>query len=114
MQGRIVDVIWNISRSVYVKQGVKQSQQSLYEGRYPGGCGTYVVGGDYESAVCLKIYVYDINRCIYVDVKELLLSLNGRKRISKALVQQFREKNVGRKINVNPLNAEEIDFIIGG
>lgn len=112
MRGRIVDVIWNVERAVCIKQGVKQREQYMYEGRYPGGCGTYVVGGDYESSVNLKIYVYDINRCIFVDVKELLLSFNGRKRISKSLVQQFKEKNVGRKVNVNPLNVEQMDFVI--
>ena len=110
MKGRIVDVVWNVDRCVYLRQGVKQSQQHMYEGRYPGGCGTYVIGGEYESSVDLKIFVYDLNRCIYIDVKDLLLVTNGRQRISRALVQRFKEKNVGRKVEVNPLNMEEIDF----
>lgn len=114
MRGRIVDIIWNVDRCVYIKQGVKQSQQHMYDGRYPGGCGTYVVGGEYESSVDLKIYVYDLNRCIYVDVKDLLLSINGRQRISNTLVQKFKERNVGRKVDVAPLNTEEIDFFVIG
>lgn len=112
MKGRIVDVTWSVDRIVYIKQGVKQHQQYLYEGRYPGGCGTYVVGGEYESSIELKIFVYDLNRCIYVDVKELLLEKNNRKRLSKVLVQTFREQNVGRKITVNPVHLEEIDFVV--
>ncbi len=114
MRGRIVDVVWNVDRCVCIKQGVKQSEKHMYEGVYSGGCGTYVVGGEYESSVELKIFVYDINRCIYIDVKDLLLSINGRKRISKSLVRQFKEQNVGRKVTVNPLNTKEINFVVRG
>ena len=64
MRGRIVDIIWDVERYVHITQGVKQSQQYKFEGRYPGGCGTYVVGGEYESSVELKIFGYDLNRCI--------------------------------------------------
>jgi len=110
MQGRIVDIVWNVDRCVYIKQGVKQSQQPLYEGRYPGGCGTYVVGGECESSVELKIFVYDLNCCIYVDVRDLLLAKNGRKRVSNSLVQQFKEQNVGIKLTVSPLEMEKINF----
>lgn len=45
-KGRIVEIEKHQNRGVYIKQGVKGSEQYTYN-NYPGGNGTYVTGGEY-------------------------------------------------------------------
>ena len=51
MKGRIVDIRFDTTNTIYLKQGVKGKDQYRYDRRYPGGNGTYVVGGDYSSFI---------------------------------------------------------------
>ncbi len=44
-KGRIVEIEKHQNRGVYIKRGVKGSEQYKYS-NYPGGNGTYVTGGD--------------------------------------------------------------------
>ena len=99
MKGRIVEINWDVEHIAYVMQGVKAKDQYKYAG-FKGGNGSYVVGGEYNSNVKLKVFVYNLGYCISIDVTRQLLSANGRKRISRQLVETFKAKNVGRKIEL--------------
>ena len=100
MKGRIVSVDFNVTRAVYLQQGIKKGKQNKYEGSYPGGNGTYVVGGEYASSIDLKVFVYDLGRCVTFDIKDFVLEINNRKRVSEQMVNTIRVNNVGKKITV--------------
>ena len=70
MKGRIVDVEFKAVNAVYLMQGIKRKDQWKYDGYLPGGNGTYVTGGEYSSSIIFKIYVYDLEHCISIDVKD--------------------------------------------
>ncbi|MBQ9143210.1 MAG: hypothetical protein IJX63_15695 [Lachnospiraceae bacterium] len=101
MKGRIVAVDFNVCRSVYLMQGIKKHSQKKYDGYYPGGNGTYVTGGDYDSSIDVKVFLYDLGRCITFDVKDYVLELNKRKRVSEQMVNKLQKNNVGKKIDVD-------------
>ena len=98
-------------------KGVKSKDQYKYAG-FKGGNGSYVVGGEYNSNVNLKVFVYDLGHCINIDVTRQLLSANGRKCISRQLVETFKTRNVGKKIellvgsNSYYLPDSEIDYVL--
>lgn len=96
-KGRIVEIEKYQARATYIKQGVKGPDQYKYR-NYPGGNGTYVTGGEYLGTVLnVKVFVYDLDRCIKVDIYEEVLRFTGKKRISAQLMEQI-ESNRGRKI----------------
>lgn len=101
MKGRIVDISFDTMNTVYLKQGVKGGEQYRYDGRFPGGNGTYVVGGEYDSFIWLKVFVYTLNRCIKVNIKDTVLKVNKRKRVSGQMINTLAANNVGRKIKLD-------------
>lgn len=106
MKGRIVDIKFDTMNTVYLKQGVKGRNQYRYDGRYPGGNGTYVMGGDYDSYIWLKVFVYALDRCVMVDIKNTVLELNNRKRVSSQMINTLVENNVGKKIKLDIVGGE--------
>lgn len=76
------------SRGVYFKQGVKGPDQYKYDS-YPGGNGTYIIGVEYYGTVLnVKIFVYDIERCVTFDVYDDILAIAGRKKYQQNYFQQ--------------------------
>lgn len=106
MKGRIVDISYDTMNTVYLKQGVKGRDQYRYDGRYPGGHGTYVVGGEYDSFIWLKIFVYSMERCVTVDIKDTVLKVNNRKRVSNQMIKTLVKNNVGKKIKLEVIDNE--------
>lgn len=100
MKGRIVDVEFKAVNAVYLMQGIKRKDQWKYDGHLPGGNGTYVTGGEYSSSIIFKIYVYDLEHCISIDVKDEVLRLNRRKRVSDLMIHQLQINNKGKKIRL--------------
>ncbi len=117
MKGRIVDLFWDAQTCVYVTQGVKQKDQYKYAS-CPGGFGSYVTGGEYDSYVYVRVYVYDLERCVEFEIKDSLLNLNHRARISNQLVAQVKQKNVGKKISLMKCDTQlgidltQLDLIV--
>lgn len=98
-KGRIVNIEKYQNRAVYLKQGVKGSDQYKYD-NYPGGNGTYVIGGEYYGTVLdVKIFVYDIEKCITFDVYNDILAITGKKKISAKLLLTI-ESHEGDKVDV--------------
>lgn len=106
MKGRIVEISFDSLNTVYVKHGVKGGEQYRYDGRYPGGNGTYVMGGEYESYIWLKVYVYEFKRCYCFDIKDMVLELNNRKKVSSKMMNTLVKNNEGKKIRFNFTQGE--------
>lgn len=100
MKGRIVKVEFRTMNTVYLIQGIKGKDQWKYDGYLPGGNGTYVTGGEYSSSIIFKIFVYNLGHCVSVDVKDEVLKLNGRKRVSDLMIHQLQVNNEGNKIRL--------------
>lgn len=106
MKGRIVDISFETLNTVYLKQGVKGKDQYRYNRRYPGGNGMYVVGGEYDSYIWLKVYVYELAHCVTVDIKDAVLAANNRHRVSNQMIKKLIKNNVGNKIKLDIIGGE--------
>lgn len=106
MKGRIVEISFDTKNAVYIKQGVKGRDQYRYGARYPGGNGTYVVGGEYNSFIWMKVFVYALDKCIKVDIKDAVLEVNNRRRVSGQMINTLVENNVGKKIKLDVIGGE--------
>lgn len=98
-KGRIVEIEKYQNRGEYLKQGVKKQDQYKYD-NFPGGNGTYVIGGEYYgTSLDVKIVVYNINKPIVFDVYDDILAATGKKKISAKLLSKI-ESHEGDKIDV--------------
>lgn len=110
-KGRIVDIEKYQDRVTYIKQGVKGHDQYKYR-NYPGGNGTYVTGGEYFGTILnVKVFVYDLDRCINFDVYQQVLQCTGKKRISSQLMEQI-ESNKGSKVVLYSPDGTNFNFDI--
>lgn len=104
-KGRIVALDYDTNYETYLCQGIKKHQQRAWR-NYPGGNGTYVIGHTYLGTYLkVKIYVYDLNRCITHDIRDQILYYNKRKKLSKKLLA-FLEQNVGTKVKVTVIGND--------
>ncbi|WP_425446647.1 hypothetical protein [Dethiothermospora halolimnae] len=118
LKGRIVEIEKNVNKITYVTQQIKKNEQPKYDDRYPGGCGTYVTGSEYLGTTLeVKIFIYDLKRCIYFDIYEYVLLENKKCRISSKLLDHVVTSNVGKKVNVgiddnnNYFDMSQLDVI---
>ena len=109
MNGRIVRISFEKKDVVYLTRGINQENRYMFQGRFPGGNGTYDIGGEYNSFIMLKIFVYDLGKSISIDIKENDLLLNNRKRVSSQMIDTLIKNNVGRKVKFY-LNDKGIYF----
>lgn len=93
-------IIYNKGMSITnIVTGIKKDKQYKYEGKYKGGNGSYCTGFDnYPSELKAKIYVCDLNKYIYLDIKEYALSTNGRVKITDKMVNKLNELNSGKRV----------------
>lgn len=98
-KGRIVEINKYQNNTIYLKQGVKGKDQPGYNG-YPGGNGTYVTGGEYlGTCLDVKIYVFDLGRCVTFDIYNQVLLYKNMQRISSKLLTEI-ELHKGDKVNI--------------
>ena len=64
------------------------------------------MGGDYDSYIWLKVFVYALDRCVTVDLKNTVLEYNNRKRVSSQMINTLVENNVGKKIKLDIVGGE--------
>lgn len=108
-KGRIVNIEKYQVRESYIEQGVKKSNQGKFK-NYPGGNGTYVIGGEYlGTALDIKIYVYDLNKCITLDVYTEILQYSGKKRISPQLMAKI-ESREGYKVVLESMDHKNFSI----
>lgn len=83
---------------VEITSGVKERNQWKYA-LNKGGFGTYVTGfHNTPSRLEIKIFICELNKYVYLDIKEEVLRINNRKRITKKLVNILEEQNEGERI----------------
>lgn len=98
-KGRIVEIEKHQNRGVHLRQGIKKQDQYKYD-NFPGGNGTYVIGGEYYgTSLNVKIFVYDIDKTLVFEVYDDILAATGKKKISAKLLSTI-ESHKGDKIYV--------------
>lgn len=98
--GRIVEVEKKVHNITYIKTGVKKHEQWKYQNK-TGGCGTYAMGGKYlGTEILFKVYIFDLDTCVTFDLREQILNLNNKKKISPKLLDYITENNRGKKIKL--------------
>lgn len=108
-KGRIVEIEKQQNQMTYVVQGIGKGEQNRYR-KYPGGNGTYVTGGESLGvSLMVKIFIYDLGRCYSFDVYDQVLSLKGKKRISKKIMEEIYLCE-GSKVDIQTWGDDEIGF----
>jgi hypothetical protein len=108
-KGRIVEIEKRQNKMTYLVQGIGKGEQNKYR-KYPGGNGTYVTGGESLGvSLMVKIFIYDLRRCRSIDVYDQVLSLKGKKRMSKKMMDEISLCK-GNKVDVHILGDDEIGF----
>lgn len=108
MKGIVESFSFEKEEMTFIKQGVKKRDQLKYA-RYPGGNGTYVTGGSYDSYIIIKIFVDELQRYVSFDIKEEVLAISNRSRVSAKLVSDLNEKNVGKEVEIE-INGSNYNF----
>ncbi|WP_066066188.1 hypothetical protein [Neobacillus soli] len=104
LRGRIVDVYTEDGiRMQELIQGIPKYMQYKYENnpKYGGWNGSYVYTyGTTPSSLIFKVFMFDLNKTIKVDMKDKILMYNNMSRISAKLIQYLLKHNKGKKIYV--------------
>lgn len=112
LKGRIVEIEKNVHTGVYVTQGIKKKEQYKYENnpKVSGSNGTYATGHEYYgTTIDVKVYVFDLDRCVSFDIRDYVLAINGKKKVSEKLLNFIIENNKGNKVVLQKNNN---DFIL--
>lgn len=84
---------------VNVTTGVKRNEQWKYEEIYKSGYGTYCTGFEnYPSELRARIYICELGRYCYLDIKENVLNINSRVRVTNKMVSRLNELNSGKRV----------------
>ncbi|MED3576101.1 hypothetical protein [Cytobacillus praedii] len=101
LKGRIVEIVKNIHQVNYVTTGIGKKDQPYYNTRFGGSNGTYVTGSEYYgTTIDMKVFVYDINKCVTFDIRDLILHANQKSKVSSKLLNYVIEKNQRKKIDL--------------
>lgn len=101
LKGRIVEIEKNVHQVNYVTTGIGKKDQPYYNARFGESNGTYVTGSEYYgTTIDMKVFVYDIDKCVTFDIRNLLLHANQKSKVSAKLLNYVIEKNQGKKIDL--------------
>ncbi|BAU29744.1 hypothetical protein DFP93_106120 [Aneurinibacillus soli] len=107
LKGRIVEIEKNVHKAGYLTQGIKKSKQRMYERdkNTLGSNGSYVTGFEYYgTTIDIKIFVYDYEKCIKLDIRDYILRQNGKKKVSSKLLDYVIKNNKGKKVVLEEIN----------
>ena len=100
-----VNDIYNHDSVLYLTQGVKRNQQSRFEksieGR--GSHGSYLMIDGKLTYTFVKLYVYDLQKTIIIDIREFLKEKYTGQRLTKRFLIKVRA-NMPKKIKVQCTN----------
>lgn len=107
LRGRIVEIKKKIHQANYVTTGIGKKDQPYYDARFGGDNGTYVIGSEYYGVtVDMKVFVYDLRKCVTFDIRDLILHANQKSRVSSKLLNYVTEKNQGQKVDLLYFNNQ--------
>jgi hypothetical protein len=105
LKGRIVHVEKNVHQVTHLLTGIKQKDQWKYR-HLPGSNGTVVTGSNYNgTTIDVKILVYDYNKCLKFDIRDFVLKINGKTKISSKLLDYIIKSNEGKKVFVKEIDG---------
>ncbi|MEW4425917.1 hypothetical protein AB1I68_00320 [Paenibacillus pabuli] len=100
LKGRIVNIEKTVHQVTHLLTGIKKKDQTKYRHR-PGSNGTVVTGSEYSgTTIDIKIFVYDYKECIQFDIRDYVLRVNDKKKISSKLLGHIISANEGQKVVV--------------
>ncbi|APB76461.1 septum site-determining protein MinC [Paenibacillus polymyxa] len=104
-RAKIIEIKSRSFSAANVTQKIKKKDQSKYDHseEYDGSNGTYVNKSNREyfgTVLHFKIYVYDLEKIITIDLRDYVLYKNNVKKISSRLLNYIKENNEGKKIYV--------------
>lgn len=108
-KGRIVEIERENISIGYLHQGIKGSKQYKYDNnsKFKGGNGTYVKYEESLNRINMKIYVYGLDKCKYIDIRDEILKINNKNvRVSAQLLKKIVNANVGKKVSLKIENGE--------
>ncbi|MEK4628997.1 hypothetical protein MKZ17_12390 [Solibacillus sp. FSL R7-0682] len=114
LKGRIVEIEKNIHRINYLTTGIGKKDQHYYDNQFGGSNGTYVTASEYYgTTIDMKVYIYELEKCVSFDIRDLILQLNQKSKISSKLLNYVIENNQGNKINLLYFN-NSVTFLPDG
>ena len=103
--GNVMDVVSETTSIAHIVQGVSQSESRKYQEPYFfGGNGTYRKGyPEVDRHLFLNVKIAGLGNQ-RVDVREPALDVNGRERITERLIQQLKDKLLGKRVRFGGTN----------
>lgn len=100
LKGRIVSIEKTVHQLTHVLTGIKKKDQPKYR-HLPGSHGTVVTGSDYYgTTVDVKIFIFDYKESVEFDIRDYVLRVNDKKKISSKLLDYIISANEGQKVVV--------------
>ncbi len=101
LKGRIVEIEKNIHQVKYLTTGIGKKNQPYYDNQFGGSNGTYVTASEYYgTTIDMKIYIYELEKSVSIDIRDLILQLNQKSKVSSKLLDYVIENNRGKKIDL--------------
>jgi transposase-like protein len=98
-----INDLYNQESGVYVTQGVKRDRQNKFEqsirGQGQGSNGTYLMFDEKVTYTFLQLYVYDLEKIISIDIRQLLKKVYNGKKLTKKFLAKL-QFNMPKKIKV--------------
>jgi len=105
LKGRIVNIEKTVHQVTHVLTGIKKKDQLKYR-HLPGSNGSVVTGSEYfGTTVDVKIFLYDYKECVEFDIRDYVLRVNDKKRISSKLLNYIIGANEGEKVVVEEVEG---------
>lgn len=102
-KGRIIEIDSVQHKGAYITQGITKDKQPQFDAssRYIGSGGTYLHDFEYYGTTLdVKVYVYDLEKCVTFDIRDYVLQANNKKRISSELLEYIIKNNKGEKVDL--------------
>lgn len=100
LKGRIVNIGKTVHQVTRLLTGINKKDQPKYR-HFPGSNGTVVTGSEYfGTTIDVKIFVYDYKECVEFDIRDYVLRVNDKKKISTKLLDYIISANEGQKVVV--------------
>ncbi|MGM1020414.1 MAG: hypothetical protein ACQEXV_07695 [Bacillota bacterium] len=100
LKGRIVNIEKTVHQVTRLLTGIKKKDQPKYR-HLSGSNGTVVTGSEYfGTTIDMKVFVYDYKECVEFDIRDYVLRVNDKKKISSQLLDYIISANEGQKVVV--------------
>lgn len=103
-----VNDLYNEESGLYITQGIKKNKQSQFErsiqGKGKGSNGSYLMFDSKVTYTFLKLYIYDLDKTIRIDVRQYLKEKYNGRRLTQAFLKKLKE-NIPKKVKVKQVDG---------